>query len=504
MKGNCIIIGGGIGGLFTGAFLSKNGVNVTVLEKNSIIGGGLQCFTRKGKTFETGMHVAGGFGPDGNLNKICHYLGISDRLRLQEVPSECSDEIYYRSSNELFKIASGRQKFTERLIQYFPHEANGIKAYVDELFRLTEEVPLFSLHEDSPLLGNRHSENFLISADSLINKFVQDKKLREILAYLNPLYGGVKGHTPAYIHAILNVLYINGATRFIGGGQQLADALCEVISANGGVVKANSPVVKIEIANKSVQYVQIENGEKYTADNYVSAIHPSIMVKIASQGAFRKSFVHRLNGIPNSTSAFSVYIDLKPNSFNYIDHTCYYMEDFGLMWGQEKVANEPIPRSFMYMTPPCENQSQYADRLLIHCLMSFDMVREWENTVSGKRGSSYEEWKTFMSNKLIDKLSNLYPNLRECIANVYSASPLTIRDFYNTKDGAIFGFRKDCENLIISRLPVYTKISNLFLTGQNVILHGICGVPLTAINTAEAILGKNLITNAIQQQNGNC
>lgn len=504
MKGNCIIIGGGIGGLFTGAFLSKNGVNVTVLEKNSIIEGGLQCFTRKGKTFETGMHVAGGFGPDGNLNKICHYLGISDRLRLQEVPSECSDEIYYRSSNDLFKIASGRQKFTERLIQYFPHEANGIKAYVDELFRLTEEVPLFSLHEDSPLLGNKHSENFLISADSLINKFVQDKKLREILAYLNPLYGGVKGHTPAYIHAILNVLYINGATRFIGGGQQLADALCEVISANGGVVKANSPVVKIEIANKSVQYVQIENGEKYTADNYVSAIHPSIMVKIASQGAFRKSFVHRLNGIPNSTSAFSVYIDLKPNSFNYIDHTCYYMEDFGLMWGQEKVANEPIPRSFMYMTPPCENQSQYADRLLIHCLMSFDMVREWENTVSGKRGSSYEEWKTFMSNKLIDKLSNLYPNLRECIANVYSASPLTIRDFYNTKDGAIFGFRKDCENLIISRLPVYTKISNLFLTGQNVILHGICGVPLTAINTAEAILGKNLIINAIQQQNGNC
>lgn len=109
MNGSCIIIGGGIGGLFTGAFLSKNGIKVTVLEKNSIIGGGLQCFARKGKTFETGMHVAGGFGPDGNLNKICHYLGISHKLRLQEVPSECSDEIYYHSSNELFQIASGKE-----------------------------------------------------------------------------------------------------------------------------------------------------------------------------------------------------------------------------------------------------------------------------------------------------------------------------------------------------------------------------------------------------------
>ena len=63
---------------------------------------------------------------------------------------------------------------------------------------------------------------------------------------------------------------------------------------------------------------------------------------------------------------------------------------------------------------------------------------------------------------------------------------------------------KDCENLLISRLPVYTKINNLYLTGQNVILHGICGVPLTAINTAEAILGKNLIINAIRQQNEDC
>ena len=48
-KTDCIIIGGGIGGLFSGAFLARNGKKVTVLEKNAIIGGGLQCFHRKGK-----------------------------------------------------------------------------------------------------------------------------------------------------------------------------------------------------------------------------------------------------------------------------------------------------------------------------------------------------------------------------------------------------------------------------------------------------------------------
>ena len=47
--------------------------------------------------------------------------------------------------------------------------------------------------------------------------------------------------------------------------------------------------------------------------------------------------------------------------------------------------------------------------------------------------------------------------------------------------------------MMLSQIPIYTKVKNLYLTGQNINLHGICGVPLTAVNTAEAILGENTI-----------
>ena len=43
---NVLIIGGGLGGLFTAALLSKSGMRCLVLEKNAIIGGGLQSFRR--------------------------------------------------------------------------------------------------------------------------------------------------------------------------------------------------------------------------------------------------------------------------------------------------------------------------------------------------------------------------------------------------------------------------------------------------------------------------
>lgn len=502
MNTSAIIIGGGIGGLFTGAFLSRNGIKVTVLEKNGIIGGGLQCFRRKDKIFETGMHVMGGFREGGSLYGICRYLGILDTLKIHHIDCGCMDEIRYAKTGEVFRIPSGREAFVARMSEYFPHEAEGIRKYVDEIYRLTEEVPLFYLREE-PKGMVIHSDEFIWPADKLISHHISDRKLQEILAYLNPLYGGVEGHTPAYIHALINVLYINGASRFIDGSQQLADALKNVINANGGDVVANCEVTKIEVVDKKVEYVETSRGERFSGDWYVSAVHPVEMLKMVPEGTFIRSFVRRLNEIPNSYSAFSLFIDLKQDSFPYIDHTCYYMEDFGSMWTQHECVEDKWPQGFMYMTPPDSDQGKFATRLLVHCIMSYEQVKKWENTNVGHRGKSYEEWKESRVNKILDKLENVFPGFRNAVAGIYAASPLTIRDYYHTKNGAIFGYRKDCENFIFSQLPVYTKVRNLLLTGQNINLHGICGVPLTAINTSEAILGTNTLLNRINNAQNN-
>ena len=71
-----VIIGGGLGGLFTGAILSHEGMNVTILEKNATIGGGLQSFKRFGMVFDTGMHVIAGLGPNGNIRRLWMWMMI--------------------------------------------------------------------------------------------------------------------------------------------------------------------------------------------------------------------------------------------------------------------------------------------------------------------------------------------------------------------------------------------------------------------------------------------
>jgi all-trans-retinol 13,14-reductase len=96
-------------------------------------------------------------------------------------------------------------------------------------------------------------------------------------------------------------------------------------------------------------------------------------------------------------------------------------------------------------------------------------------------------------------MERLYPGFRGKIEYVEASSPLTIRDYYHQPEGALYGVRKDCKNMMLSQIPIYTKVRNLFLTGQNINLHGICGVPLTAINTAEAIVGENTIIDKLNE-----
>ena len=496
-----IIIGGGLGGLFTGALLSKEGYRVTVLEKNAVVGGGLQTFRRGNVTFETGMHILGGLRPGDSVFKICNYLGIAHKLKLRRVDADCIDQIYYHADRRLYRIPEGREAFTDYLVAEFPHEAEGIRAYVDAMYRLAGEVDFFYLRTGSDYIM-AHSEQFFWAASDFISYYIKDVKLKDLLAYMSPMYGGVEGHTPAYIHALINVLYLGGPDRFVDGSQQMADLLCEVIEQGGGRIVAGQQVVAIRTNGERMAVaVETASGLVYTAPLFVSAIHPAQMIGLIGPGSFPKSYRERIAGIPNTYSAFTLYIKFRPESFPYINHTCYYQDDYAQVWHLQDYDDASWPRGIMYMTPAESGQQRFAGKMIVNCLMPFSAVERWADTTVGHRGACYEEWKAAQAEKVIRKLEHLYPDIRACIDGTWTSSPLTIRDFYNEPEGALYGVQKDCKNIMLSQIPVQTKVRNLLLTGQCVNLHGMCGVPLTAVNTVEAVIGRNKLVEKINQYN---
>ncbi len=489
-----VIIGGGMGGLFTGAFLAKEGCVVTVLEKNREIGGGLQTFRRFGSTFDTGLHTLGGFCTGGTLDRICRYLGIRGQLELRF--DDCLAEIRYLKDGSSWNLPHGRESFVTYLSRAFPDEASGIRAYVDALYALSDEVEIFRLRETANIL-RRHSEHFFWPADALIAHYVSNARLRDLLAFMNPLYAGVSGHSPAYIHALINVLYMEGSCRFADGSGSLAHALAGVIEEAGGEVVAGDAVTLVSVTDKEVREVVAASGRCWQAGTYISAVHPLVLLDMVPATAFPRAWRQRLNSIPETYSAFTVYVKFRPGTFPYMEHTCYYQDDYGLAWRHGEPELTDWPRGFMYFTPPVSGQGPFAGKMIINCVMAYECVSRWAGTRTGHRGEDYEHWKAEQTARVMARMETLHPGFSAAVERVGASSPLTIRDFYATPEGALFGYRKDCDNTALSYLPVKTKVRNLLLTGQNVNLHGICGVPLTAILTAEAIVGSNVVVRHI-------
>lgn len=496
MGKSAVIIGGGLGGLFTGAILSKEGIDVTVIEKNAILGGGLQSFVRFGEVFDTGMHVIGGMQPGGNIRRICEYLGVFDKVHIKDVDPETTDTLYFAEDKKSYHISQGKTEFVNALSKDFPAEKENLTAYVDALYNIVDELDLFYLKPSADFLFV-HSEEFMMAANDFISKYIRDPKLCNILAYMNPLYGGKKNMTPAYIHALISVLYINGPSRFAGGSYLFANTLRDCIIENNGKVICGDGVKAITTEDRMVTGVRTEKGFEFTADWYISAIHPCTLFKLMEDpSVFPKAYRNRLNEIPNSYSAFTLNIKLKPGTFRYINHSAYYMSSYDNIWSFDDPQKE-WPLGFLYMTPPDIEQGEFSRKMVITAPMTWNEVKKWEDTKVGHRGKEYEEWKAECAEKLILRLEELYPDFRDCIEAINTASPLTIRDFYAVKEGSMCGYSKDCKNITLSQVPVVTKVRNLLLTGQNCNVHGFCGVPLTAINTCEVILGRNYVINKI-------
>ena len=145
----------------------------------------------------------------------------------------------------------------------------------------------------------------------------------------------------------------------------------------------------------------------------------------------------------------------------------------------------------------------FAESLTALTYMSYDEVEKWGdtfNTVAEKyeRGQDYEKFKEEKAEKVLFEIGKKFPELRTMIQSVYTSSPLSYRDYIGGYKGNMYGFVKDSDHPMKTIFSPKTKISNLFLTGQSVNMHGILGCTIGAFSTCSDILGKEVIDERLE------
>lgn len=488
-KYDVVILGSGLGGLECGVILSKEGLRVCLLEQSHTFGGCLQSFTRGGVLLDTGIHYLGGLGEGQVLNKHFKYFGILDSLNIKRLDAECFDEIHF--GDKKYCYAEGYDNFYSTMVNHFPKETAGIKEYINGISLIGDQVNVEKLKNGVSSVS--YLETLGISASGFIAQCTNNVELQNVLAGTSLQYAGVKGESTLYHHAMINHTNIEGAYRFVDGTQQVADALVEVIRANGGDVFSNSKVVSINTTNSGVSSVTLSNGEVVEGVKFISNIHPAATFNMVEKTPLiKKAYTSRLNLLANTAGAFSVYLIMKQNSFKYFNKN-YYFYRGNDAW-KIFTNNELEPEVVLFSTQAQSSSPEYSKVLTIICPIEMSLFERWRDTSCNHRGEDYIELKNMLADKIINFVCERVPNIRGNIEKIITTSPLSYMNYTATKDGSAYGIHKNCNTPLQTLIPVRTKIPNLFLTGQNVNVHGAIGVTMTASLTCMEVLGdSNLI-----------
>ena len=524
MKYDVVIIGSGLGGLQCGYILSKHGLKVCVLEQNSQTGGCLQTFRRGKNVFDTGFHYVGGLDEGQPLYRLFNYFGLTD-LPWHRMDESGFDEVVINGKSYMF--ASGYERFVETLAEQFPGQRENLKRYTAFLKDVSDNIfDSFARNSEAESLDN---SLFARSAYGFLKESIDDELLRNVLSGTSLKMELSPSTLPLYTFAQINSSFIQSAWRLRGGGSQITDSLIRSIREMGGEVRVNAEVTNLiekdrKIVAAVINGVKVETGfanegfsetlhlglkrrpdsERIEADYFIADTHPSIALSLITESeVVRNIYRKRIGNLTNTFGMFTANISLKENAVPYQNRNLYIYKT-GNVWQYSDYKPENINSCALVSFSVPEDGSRYASNIDILAPMYWQEVEQWEKTKVGRRGDEYVSYKKQKAESYINLVAGYVAglkntvNLEDSIERIYSSTALSYRDYTGAPFGSAYGIRKNYEQLMTTLLSPRTPEPNLFLTGQNLNLHGVLGVSMTSFFTCAEILGMDTATNGLQ------
>ncbi len=273
-KKNIIVIGSGIGGITTAAYLSARGHQVRIFEKNSYPGGRSGMFQKDGHRFDMGATF---LMMPGIYEDTFSRLG---RSMWEELKLHRMDPVYQ------VKFPGDRRiRFTSDLARMQPQfEAIEQGSYsrflklMDEGFRIYERtMPLinrnyFTLFDPSLvkypflLLKYRGFHNQY----RYVSRYFRSEELRAFFTFQN-LYMGQDPFSASGMYLFLPFMELADGVYFPEGGMhRVAERLLEIATGQGTVLQLNAPVTALATEGNRVTGVTLEDGSFHAADVVVS------------------------------------------------------------------------------------------------------------------------------------------------------------------------------------------------------------------------------------------
>lgn len=469
-----IVIGSGIGGLVTATQLAAKGAKVLVLERYLIPGGSAGYFDREvpdqpGYRFDVGASMIFGFGKEGTTNLLTRALDAV-KVSLETIPDPV--QIHYHLPNGLeLKVHRQYEKFIQELIAYFPHEEKGIRQFYDEcwkVFNCLNAMELLSLEEpryltrvffQHPLACLGLVKYLPQNAGDIARRYIQDPQLLQFIDMECYCWSVVPADKTPMINAgmVFSDRHYGGINYPKGGVGKIAQKLVEGLEKAGSEIKYKARVKEILIENGCAVGVKLASGDTFHAKRVVSnATRWDTFEKLLPLEYMPTTEKKWKNRYQQSPSFLSVHLGVKAEVLP-AGTDCHHilLENWDDMETEQGTIFVSIPT---LLDPSLAPEGQH----IIHTFTP-SWMREWEKLSP----SEYQHKKEEAANRLIDRLSAIFPGLEGAIEYQEVGTPKTHRRFLGRNNGT-YGPIPSRKLLGLLGMPFNrTSIPHLYCVGDS-------------------------------------
>lgn len=492
MNYDVIIVGGGMAGLTSAAYLSKAGYKVLVCEKVKKVGGLVNSFDYKGFTFDGGIRA---IENSGIVFPMLRQLGLEIDFVRNIVSIGVENEVVIVDSKDSL------EDYKTLLSNAFPENADDIEKIIKEIKRIMKYMDILYGIDNPLFLDLKQDKEYLYKTilpwlfkylvtikkitrlnepvDEYLQNFTRNQALIDMIAQ------HFFKKTPTFFALSYFSLYLDYMYPKSGTGA-VPEKMENFIVDHNGEIKKETEICSVDLEIKQVKDL---NGNTYSYKKLIWAsdlkrLYNSIDLNSLGSKGIRQKVTERKNVLSDKKggdSIVTVYLTIDMNKSYFEDicteHFFYTPLKKGLLnlnmneiavkadndelkYTMDKYAIIKWVRKYYELTTyeiacPVMRDASLAPEgktgLIVSTLMDHSLVKH-----ISKMGW-YDEYKKLTEECIIDILdATIFKGMKSKVMDQFTSTPLTLEKMTGNTDGAITGWA-----FINNIIPVENKLSKV-------------------------------------------
>lgn len=480
-KKTVIIVGAGIGGLCSAVRLLKDGFDVTIFEKEALVGGRANRIVQDGYKFDTGptllmmtdvLYDTFSYC-DKNLDDYMELVQLEPNYRVT-----FADHTNITVSSNLVKFQKELRRFDskapEQFYKYFSDVAQMYRIsrsqFIDKNFdKLSEFI---NLRSGSKLLRKRG----LSKLWNFVGHYFDDIRLRQLFSFQS-MYLGVSPYEAPAIYSVVSYMETGLGIWYPKGGMyQLSIALEKLVKDMGGQINTSSPVEKVIIEDKKATGVMLGADKNVRSDIVLcnSDLVYSYQELLPSSIKYKSNF-KKPEQLKQASSALLFYFGVDHSLEGMLHHNVYLCSDFKSnleqIFDQKKLPKDPS--FYTYIPTKTDPKLAPKGKNILYILVpvpNLEGKNDWDKGIQT------------IKSKILSRLKSEYGiDITKSIETERIFTPQEFQSKFNLTSGSAFGLTHHFfQSGYFRPHNVSRKIKNLYFVGASTYPGG--GIPMVTLS----------------------